>query len=72
MLAVFFYVNIIIASIEKVRINTKPKLKIEKSPIYRQDFPGLCFIYSRKVIKLAREAINVPAPPMLTPSKSSG
>ena len=30
----------------------KPKLKAEKSPIYSAVFPGLCFVYSLKVIRL--------------------
>ena len=44
----------------------KPKLIAVNMRIYFLVFSGLCFLYSEKVIKLAREAIKVPSPPMLT------
>ena len=51
------------------RINKNAKLNAEKSKIYFFAPPWSCFVYSRKVIRLAREEINVPTPPMLTPYK---
>ena len=51
---------------------TKPKLNAVNLARYEPALPGLCTQYSRKVISDASEAINVPAPPMLTPSKRAG
>ena len=61
----------IIAAINAVRIPRNAKLKTENFTIYAVLLPGLCFTYSRKVIRLASDAISVPAPPMFTPTRSS-
>ena len=45
------------------------KFITENSLKYIQNLPGLFFVYSLRVIRLARDAINVPAPPMFTPIK---
>ena len=58
-------------SINAVSKIKKPKLNNEKSLIYFPALPGLCFVYSLKVIKLARDDIKVPQPPILTPTKRS-
>ena len=44
------------------------KLIAVKSPKYRSALPGLFEVYSLKVIRLAREAMRVPVPPILTPT----
>ena len=51
------------------KINKNAKLNTEKSKTYFFEPPGLCLVYSRKVIRLAREEISVPTPPILTPYK---
>ena len=61
----------IISIIEAVRMPSIVKLKSEKRRIYLPLLPGLCLTYSRKVIRLASEAMSVPAPPILTPTSSS-
>ena len=53
------------------RIPKKPKLNKENKPIYFRVLPLLCLVYSLKVIKLANEAMSVPAPPILTPINNS-
>ncbi len=60
-----------IISINAVRIITKAKLYKENIPMYLRVSPGLCLIYSLKVMSDAREAIRVPAPPIFTPKRSS-
>lgn len=49
--------------------NKKPKLNIENSAMYFFVFPGQTELYCLNVIRLAREAISVPTPPILTPSR---
>ena len=49
------------------RIPKKAKFMTEKRTMYFFAQPGLWARYSRKVMRLAREAINVPQPPMFTP-----
>ena len=49
----------------------KAKLYAENFRIYESVCPGDCFVYSLNVIRLASDAISVPAPPMFTPSNSS-
>ena len=44
----------------------KPKLIAVKRSIYFFVCSGLCFLYSEKVMRLAKEAIKVPSPPMFT------
>ena len=61
----------IIISITEVRIIKKPKFSAEKRPIYLRVFPLTWEVYSRNVIRLAREEIRVPTPPILTPTRSS-
>jgi len=41
-----------------------PKLIAVNIRMYFFVFSGLCFLYSEKVIKLAKEAIKVPSPPI--------
>ena len=50
----------------------KPKLMAENSTMNRPGCPLMCFVYSRKVMRLASEATSVPAPPMFTPTSSPG
>lgn len=52
-----------------VRTIRKLKLNAEKDAIYRPVLPGLRVLYCLSVIRLASDAISVPTPPMLTPSK---
>ena len=52
-----------------VKTPKKAKLNAEKSSKYFPPFPGLCFVYSRKVIKLANEEMSVPTPPIFTPTR---
>ena len=47
------------------------KLKREKIKRYLPPLPGLCCVYSLKVIRLANEEIIVPHPPIFTPTRSS-
>ena len=58
-----FYIH----AVKRVSIIKNPKLNAENTAKYRPPFLGLCFTYSRKVIRLANEAINVPTPPIFTP-----
>ena len=53
-----------------VKMPKKAKLKAEKSNIYFHAFPCVFDVYSRKVIREAREEISVPTPPILTPTRS--
>ena len=62
---------IFINIIAPVKTITKPKFTAENRPMYCIVTPGLCFMYSLNVIRLANEAISVPAPPMFTPSNKS-
>lgn len=48
-------------------IARRPKLTAENSSRKRPVCPVTCFVYSRKVMRLANDATSVPAPPMLTP-----
>ena len=50
----------------------KTKFRAVKSTRYFLVNPLLCLPNSRKVMRLASEAISVPVPPMLTPTRSSG
>lgn len=50
----------------------KPKLNAENKRMYFPVFPLLCFVYSLNVIRLARDAISVPVPPILTPTSNAG
>ena len=43
----------------------------ENFAIYSAVFPGALFAYSRKVIRLASDAISVPTPPTFTPTSRS-
>ena len=54
-----------------VKIIKNAKLNAENNAIYLPALPGLCEVYSRKVIKLASEEIKVPTPPIFTPSNNS-
>ena len=54
-----------------VRIIKNPKLSAVKSPRYFKVLPLTWDVYSRKVIKLAREEMSVPTPPILTPRSNS-
>lgn len=54
-----------------VSIARKPKLNAEKVRIYFKVLPGLWLVYSLKVIRLARDAISVPVPPIFTPTRRS-
>ena len=67
-LGVIFYRNIIVVSVRMIK---NPKLRAEKSPIYCKVLPLTCDVYSRKVIRLAREEMSVPTPPILTPRSNS-
>ena len=58
-------------NIKPVSTTRNAKLKSENFAMYFPALPGLCFMYSRKVIRLARDAINVPTPPMFTPTSKS-
>ena len=51
----------------KAKIIRKAKLYMENIPIYFKAFPGLYLVYVLKVMRLAREAMSGPAPPILTP-----
>ena len=51
----------------RARMIKNEKLNAEKIAMYFPAFVGLCAVYSRKVIKLARDAIRVPVPPIFTP-----
>ncbi len=46
----------------------KAKLTAENRARKRPEFPGAWRVYSRKVMRLARDATSVPAPPMFTPT----
>ena len=48
-----------------------PKFRAEKSPRYFKVLPLTCEVYSRNVIRLARDEISVPTPPMFTPRSNS-
>ena len=61
------YLIRIINTVSNIR---NPKLNSEKSLIYFIALPGLCFVYSLKVIRLASEEISVPTPPIFTPRRS--
>ena len=61
----------LISNWNPVKINKNAKLNAENKAIYLPVFPGLCFPYSRKVIRLAREEISVPTPPIFTPNNKS-
>ena len=50
----------------------KPKLMAENSAMNRPACPLTCFVYSRKVMRLASDATSVPAPPMFTPTSNPG
>lgn len=50
---------------------TKAKLIIVNLKRYDLIFSGLCFLNSLKVIRLARDAIKVPQPPMFTAGSSA-
>ena len=50
----------------------KPKLMAENRAMNRPACPLMCFVYSRKVMRLASDATSVPAPPMFTPTSSPG
>lgn len=52
------------------RTPRKPKLMAENSTMNRPVCPLTCFVYSRKVIRLASDATSVPAPPIFTPTSS--
>ena len=52
-----------------IKIPRNAKLKSENFIMYLRVCPGSCFEYSLKVIRLAREDIRLPTPPILTPSK---
>jgi hypothetical protein len=54
-----------------VRMIRKAKLNAENCNMYLPVFSGLCEEYSRKVIRLAKDEIKVPTPPMLTPTSRS-
>ena len=56
---------------ESVKIIKKAKLNAENNAIYLPALPGLCEVYSRKVIKLASDEISVPTPPMFTPNNNA-
>ena len=57
----------IIATAE--RINKNPKLNAENNAMYFPVPLGSCLVYSLNVIRLAREEISVPTPPIFTPNK---
>ena len=57
------------AVMARSRTARKAKLTALKRARKRLLPPGTRFVYSRKVMRLAREATNVPAPPMFTPSR---
>ena len=55
---------------ENISITTKKATFIRvNNQKYFFECPGYKTLYSLKVIRLARDAINVPAPPILTPIK---
>ena len=54
-----------------IRTPKNAKLNAEKSSKYFPDFPSLCLAYSRKVIRLAKEDISVPTPPIFTPTSNA-
>ena len=51
-------------------VDFEPKLMAENSTMNRPVCPLTCFVYSRKVIRLASDATSVPAPPIFTPTSS--
>lgn len=53
------------------KIPRKAKLNAENFAIYESASFGRCIVYERNVIRLARDAIRVPVPPILTPRRSS-
>lgn len=53
------------------KINKNEKFIIENSPTYLSVPFGSLFTYSLSVIRLAREDINVPTPPIFTPRSKS-
>ena len=55
-----------------VKMIKNPKLNAENNAIYLPALLGLCAVYSRKVIRLARDAMSVPVPPMFTPKSRAG
>ena len=63
------YANNVMAASRMAR---KPKLMTENSARNHPGCPLTCFVYSRKVIRLASDATSVPAPPMFTPTSSPG
>ena len=64
-----FYNNI--KKQEPSKMKRKAKLNAEKRSKYFFAPCGSCLVNSRKVIKLAREEMSVPQPPIFTP-KSRG
>ena len=62
----FYISDIMTSSTER-----KEKLNTENSMINRFAPFGSCRIYSLNVMRLASEAMSVPAPPMFTPLRSS-
>ena len=57
--------------IETNNIIKNIKLSAVNIIMYCLLFPGLWRLYSLKVIRLAREAISVPTPPIFTPISKS-
>ena len=51
-----------------VKMPRNAKLNAENKRTYFPVFPFVFEVYSRKVIKLASEAMSVPAPPIFTPT----
>ena len=60
--------KIIVVTVKMMR---KAKLRAVKSPRYCKVLPLTWDVYSRKVIRLARDEMRVPTPPILTPSSNS-
>ena len=60
-----------IISASAVRTTRNNRLKAVNTPRYLRAFSRLCEVYSLNVIRLARDAISVPAPPIFTPIRSS-
>ena len=54
-----------------IRITKNSILSVANLSIYLSVFPGWSLVYALNVIRLARDAMSVPTPPILTPSSSS-
>ena len=63
-----FFQRTSITPVSKIK---KAKLKREKRSRYLPVFFGSRREYSRKVIKLAKEEMSVPTPPIFTPTNRS-